>query len=145
MSLNNRKTKIIVTLGPSTTSEDDLRKIKDKGVDFVRVNLSHSSLEYLEQLIKLSKKVGIPFMMDTEGSQIRSGDLVEKTIHFKENDEIVLFYDKDDLLSKIQYYLDNTEERERIAENGRNIVIEQFSSEAIARKTMAFIKEYFTG
>ncbi len=92
--MNKKKTKIIVTLGPSTSSESDLRKIKDKGVDFVRVNLSHSSLEYLERLIKLSKKVGIPFMMDTEGSQIRTGDLAEKTIHFKENDAVNLYAKK---------------------------------------------------
>jgi len=89
--MKNKKTKIIVTLGPSTASESDLRKIKDKGVDFVRVNMSHSSLENLEHLIKLSKKVGIPFIIDTEGSQIRTGDLEEEVIFFKENDEVELF------------------------------------------------------
>jgi ATP sulfurylase len=65
--------------------------MKDKGVDFVRVNMSHSSIKDLEFFITLSKRVGIPFMIDTEGSQIRTGDLEEKAIFFKENDEVQIF------------------------------------------------------
>lgn len=88
--MNNKQTKIIVTLGPATKTEKDLLTIKDKGVDFVRVNMSHSSLEDLEYFINLSQKVGIPFILDTEGSQIRTGDLEQDTIHLKENDELRL-------------------------------------------------------
>ncbi len=65
------------------------------------------------------------------------------TNYFKENEEIVLFHDKDDLLNKVQYYLDSPEERERIAENGKNVVIRNFSSLAVTSKTMDFIKEYY--
>ncbi len=83
--MNQRKAKIIVTLGPSTKTEQDLRKIKDKGVDFVRVNMSHSSLEDLAYSIDLSKKVGIPFIIDTEGSQVRTGELERDTLWFDEN------------------------------------------------------------
>jgi pyruvate kinase len=89
-----KRTKIIVTLGPATHTEQDLRKIKDKGVDFVRVNLSHSSLEDLEYFIHLSKRVGIPFIIDTEGSQIRTGYLEGGVLYFKENN-IVKIYAKE--------------------------------------------------
>ena len=65
--------------------------------------------------------------------------------HFKENEEIVLFDGKDDLLNKVQYYLDNPEERERIAGNGKNVVVENFSNIAIAGKTMDFIMKYYRG
>jgi pyruvate kinase len=88
--MNERSVKIITTLGPATSTESDLRKIADKGVDFVRINMSHSSLADLEYFIGLSKKVGIPFIIDTEGSQVRTGDLEQDTIHFDENDEIIL-------------------------------------------------------
>ena len=80
-----KHTKIIVTLGPATNTEKDLRIIKDKGVDFVRVNMSHSSLEDLEHSINLSKRVGISFIIDTEGSQIRTGKLKQEAIYFQEN------------------------------------------------------------
>ena len=89
-----KRTKIIVTLGPATHTEQDLRKIKAKGVDFVRVNLSHSSLEDLEYFIHLSKRVGIPFIIDTEGSQIRTGYLEGGVLYFKENN-IVKIYAKE--------------------------------------------------
>lgn len=92
--MNKKHTKIIVTLGPATNTERDLRKIKDKGVDFVRVNMSHSSLEDLEYFVNLSKRVGIPFIIDTEGSQIRTGHLEGEALYFKEND-VVKIYAKD--------------------------------------------------
>jgi len=82
------KTQLIVTLGPSTNKEEDLRLLKDKGVDFVRVNMSHSSLKEMECFMKLAKKVGIPFVVDTQGSQVRTGDLTTSTIELDENDEV---------------------------------------------------------
>ena len=92
--MNKKRTKIIITLGPATSTEQDLRKIKDKAVDFVRVNMSHSSLEDLEYFIKLSKRVGLPFIIDTEGSQIRTGYLEKNIIYYKEN-SVVKIYGKD--------------------------------------------------
>ena len=86
----NKKTKIIVTLGPSTNSEKDLRIIKDKKVDFVRINMSHSTIDDLRYFISLAKKVDIPFIIDTEGSQIRSGNLNDEHIYLEEGDEIRL-------------------------------------------------------
>jgi pyruvate kinase len=84
------KIKIIVTLGPATSTEADLRKIKDKGVDFVRINMSHSTLDDLHKFIAMARIVDIPFMIDTEGSQVRSGDLYQNSINIEENQEIKL-------------------------------------------------------
>jgi len=89
--MNDKSAKIIVTLGPATNKESDLRVMKDKGVDFVRCNMSHSNLADLEYFIHLSKKVGIAFIIDTEGSQIRTGDLDQEVIHYDENDKIVIW------------------------------------------------------
>jgi len=84
-------TKIIVTVGPATNTESHLAKIKETGVNFVRVNMSHSSLEDLKYFINLSKKVDIPFIIDTEGSQIRTGNLYKDLINFNENDFIEIY------------------------------------------------------
>ncbi len=83
-----RKPKLIVTLGPATNTEAALRKLKDKGVDFVRVNMSHSSLDDLQRSIDLSKKVGIPFIIDTEGSQVRSGRVRTGSLELREGDDL---------------------------------------------------------
>src|SRR3989344_8249074 len=85
------KTKIIVTLGPSTRTEEDLRKIKDRGVDFVRVNMSHSTLADQEYFMNLAKKVGIPFILDTEGSQIRNGLLNPGKVYLNEGDVVKIY------------------------------------------------------
>jgi pyruvate kinase len=83
--------KIIVTLGPKTNTLEKIYMLKDKGVDFVRINMSHSSLRDLKYYIDLSKKVDIPFIIDTEGSQVRTGDLSSDNIIYKENDNIRLY------------------------------------------------------
>ena len=83
-------TKLIVTLGPSTNTFEKVSMIKSKRVDFVRINMSHSTLEDLNYFIHLAKKADIPFIIDTEGSQVRTGDLSSDSIYFKENDIIQL-------------------------------------------------------
>ena len=45
----------MVTLGPSTEDLDSLKKLKTQSVDFVRANLSHTSLDELEHFISLAK------------------------------------------------------------------------------------------
>ncbi|MDH3691669.1 MAG: pyruvate kinase, partial [Gammaproteobacteria bacterium] len=89
--MNQRKTKVIVTLGPATADERALRRIKEKGVDFVRINMSHSSIADLERAVRMAKEVGVPFIIDTEGSQVRTGDLEESTIYFKENTNVIVW------------------------------------------------------
>ena len=86
--MTDRKTKIIVTLGPSTKTILDLQRIKSKGVDFVRINMSHSSLDDLNYFISLAKKVDLSFIIDTEGSQIRTGRLKQGSIDLKENEVV---------------------------------------------------------
>jgi pyruvate kinase len=90
VSSGTRNTKVIVTLGPASDAEEQVITLKDRGVDFVRVNMSHSSLEYLERSIELADKVGIPFILDTEGSQIRTGDLEHDKVYFAANDRVRL-------------------------------------------------------
>ncbi len=85
------KTKIIATLGPATRSEADLRKIKSMGVDLVRINMSHSSDEDLKYFLDLSRKIGLEFVIDTEGSQIRTGVLSSGKINLIENDLVKIY------------------------------------------------------
>lgn len=88
------ETKIIVTLGPATKTEDAVKKVYALGADFVRVNMSHSSISDLEYFIATAKKVGVPFVVDTEGSQIRTGNLVENAVFLKEGEAITLCADE---------------------------------------------------
>ena len=67
---------IIATLGPSTYEEHLLKKVEDRGVDFVRINLSHTPIDKVEETIQyITDTIATPLMIDTEGSQVRTGDL----------------------------------------------------------------------
>ena len=76
-----RKTKIICTIGPATGSYEMLARLHEAGLDVVRLNMSHGDHESHAQVIKairtLNKKVErpVPIMMDTQGPEIRTGDL----------------------------------------------------------------------
>jgi len=83
--------KTIITLGPATRRKEDLLKLKDLGVDFVRVNMSHSSLDDLEYFIKLAQETGLDFILDTEGSQVRTGRFKSGQISLKENERVKIY------------------------------------------------------
>jgi pyruvate kinase len=64
---------------------------KAKGVEFLRTNMCHSSLEDLQRAITLAKQIGIPFMIDTEGPQVRTGNLKGRVVHFRENSTVEIW------------------------------------------------------
>lgn len=106
-----------------------------------KISISDNPWAVHERNFEVFASGGFPLIRYVKWPEIENPNKI--TNHFKENEEVVMFYSKDDLLNKIQYYLDNPEERERIAENGRRVVINNFSHTAIARKTMDFIKDYY--
>ena len=86
------KIQIIATMGPSTLSSNFLKKSK-KYLNLFRLNMSHLSLDKLEENIRLLKKNKITeICIDTEGAQIRSGKV--KIKNYKEKDKIVLGFEK---------------------------------------------------
>jgi pyruvate kinase len=70
-----KSTKLICTIGPSSATESILSQLKSKDVDFVRINLSHTYEHEIEEKINMLKPYGIPIIIDTEGPQVRTGNL----------------------------------------------------------------------
>ena len=72
-----RRAKIVATLGPASSSYDQIRAIIEAGVDVARMNLSHGSYDVHEQIYRdvrkaasdLDKPVGI--FVDLQGPKIR--------------------------------------------------------------------------
>ena len=77
-----RKTKIVCTLGPSSTDEAVIKKMLQAGMDVARLNFSHGSHEGHKQTIEKFRRVrdelGIPaaVLLDTKGPEIRTGNFV---------------------------------------------------------------------
>ena len=80
-----KKTKIIATLGPATSSTDVIKKIIKEGVDVLRINFSHSSHDEAEILIKEIRKINselntnTSILADLQGPKLRIGEIIEGT------------------------------------------------------------------
>ena len=74
-----RRAKIVATLGPATSSYDNIRAIIDAGVDVARMNLSHGSYDVHEGVYanvrKAAEDAGKPVavLVDLQGPKIRLG------------------------------------------------------------------------
>ena len=53
-----KRTKIVATLGPASTSEETLRRMIWAGLDVVRFNFSHGKAEDLIPAIELVRRLG---------------------------------------------------------------------------------------
>lgn len=101
-----RKTKIVVTLGPSTDSKKSIEKLIKKGVNVFRLNFSHATHEYHEKVFntirKVSKAIGkeVAILQDIAGPKIRISHL-ENPIELKAGDVLTITKDKVDEKKKI--------------------------------------------
>ena len=82
----NNRTKIIATIGPSSSDYQVLRKMVITGVDVVRLNFSHGSHKDHKKVIsnvrKISDELGVPItiLQDLQGPKIRVGKLDKEQI-----------------------------------------------------------------
>ncbi|MCA9547745.1 MAG: pyruvate kinase [Myxococcales bacterium] len=86
-----RKTKIIATIGPSTRSREDLKRLFEAGCNVVRVNMSHSSQDEAAAVIAdvrtLSDSVGV--LLDTRGPEVRT-TVVEAPVRLEAGAQVAL-------------------------------------------------------
>ena len=91
-----RKTKIVATLGPSSTSEEMLARMISAGVNVVRLNFSHGSAEdHIKRAeivraiaAKLNRPIGV--LCDLQGPKIRIGRFELGKISLKMGDLFIL-------------------------------------------------------
>ncbi|KAL9999177.1 putative pyruvate kinase [Helianthus debilis subsp. tardiflorus] len=88
-----RKTKIVCTIGPSTSSREMIWKLAETGMNVARLNMSHGDHASHQETINLVKEYNAQFnekviaiMLDTKGPEVRSGD-VPKPIFLQEGQE----------------------------------------------------------
>jgi pyruvate kinase len=91
-----RKTKILATLGPSSSSPEKIRALFEAGVDVFRINMSHTSHAALAQLRgdvrALEEETGRPIgvLIDLQGPKIRLGTIPGGKRMLKEGDRVRL-------------------------------------------------------
>ncbi|MFH1591105.1 MAG: pyruvate kinase [archaeon] len=89
----SRKTKIIATIGPVTSSKEQLEKLAAAGMSVVRINMSHATHKSAKEIIDNVRKINeekdsnIAILLDTQGSEIRTSKITED-VNLKEGDKL---------------------------------------------------------
>jgi pyruvate kinase len=79
----SRKTKIICTLGPATSSEETIAALMDAGANVFRLNMSHAKHEWAAEMTRIVRRLSQQreghhaVLFDLTGPSIRTGDLKE--------------------------------------------------------------------
>jgi len=79
MNIKKRKTKIVCSMGPSSSDESVIRELILAGMNVARLNFSHGDKNThrasVESVRRISSELGIPvaLLLDTKGPEIRTG------------------------------------------------------------------------
>lgn len=78
-----RHTKIIATIGPATDSPEKLQAMISAGVDMIRLNMAHGTVQWVEEIIAKIRAASavvhreVAVMMDVKGPEVRTGVVAE--------------------------------------------------------------------
>ena len=84
--VEQRRTKIVATLGPASATTERLRELIGAGVDAVRLNLSHGKHEEHAERAWLVREIAaemgkpVALIADLQGPKLRIGDLPEPVV-----------------------------------------------------------------
>src|SRR4051794_37274361 len=96
MAAERRRTKIVATIGPVSSSHDVLRQLVDAGVDAIRLNLSHGTQADHARSAGIVREVQdetakpLALIADLQGPKLRIGDLEHPRILLKDEEVMVV-------------------------------------------------------
>jgi pyruvate kinase len=94
--MKNRRTKIVCTIGPASSSPETLQALIEAGMNVARLNFSHGSHEDHAKIIShlkiLSSKLGtrVPILQDLSGPKMRIGKIAKDRIELVPHSKFVL-------------------------------------------------------
>jgi len=94
--MNIRKTKIVATLGPASSSAEMLQHLMEAGVDVMRLNFSHGTAQEHIDRAKLIREISfarcstIGILCDLQGPKIRIGKFENGKIAIATGDKFIL-------------------------------------------------------
>ncbi|WP_445665784.1 pyruvate kinase [Fodinibius sp. AD559] len=96
MSISERRTKIVCTLGPSSNTEEKIDKLVRNGMNIARINFSHGTHEDNGKVIQNVRRVAdrygvsLPVIADLQGPKIRIGTMKDGGQQVKSGDYVTL-------------------------------------------------------
>lgn len=100
MYSNDKKTKIVATVGPACSEKDVLLRMVKAGVNVFRLNFSHANYEDLKKVIAsiraINQELGtnVAILGDLQGPKIRIGEVQNNGITLKTGDRLKLVTEK---------------------------------------------------
>jgi pyruvate kinase len=97
---NSKKTKIVATIGPASTTEDTIRKMIQKGLNVARINFSHGEHHEHGERIALIRRIAqeegvvVGILCDIQGPKIRIGKIEGEGLRLETGDMVTLTLDK---------------------------------------------------
>ena len=91
---NRKKTKIVATLGPATSSKEVLKQMLDKGANVFRINFSHADYDDVKERVNIIRELNdehgynASILADLQGPKLRVG-VMEDNVVVDVDDEIV--------------------------------------------------------
>src|SRR5262249_40160064 len=92
-----RRTKIVCTIGPATSSEERLEQLMRAGMNVARLNFSHGKQEehavVIERIRTISEHLGctVAILQDLQGPKIRTGALEgKKPVRLVDNTRVII-------------------------------------------------------
>lgn len=91
-----KRTKIVATLGPATSSQEKIRQLVKAGVNIFRLNFSHGTHQDHGKLIRLIKnirsdlQVPVGILQDLSGPKIRAGIIAPSPMELIAGEEVIL-------------------------------------------------------
>lgn len=83
---NRKKTKIVATLGPATSTKEVIKQMMEAGVNVFRINFSHADYEDVKERIQMIRSLNKEFnyntsiLADLQGPKLRVGVMKEDVI-----------------------------------------------------------------
>lgn len=97
--LNQKRTKIVATMGPATKSKEILKNMILEGVNVFRINFSHADYNVVKENISLVRKLSdemetnIAILADLQGPKLRVG-LMEENVKISPGDTVLFWQQK---------------------------------------------------
>ena len=83
---NNKKTKIVATLGPATDTKEILTELAKAGVNVFRINFSHADYDDVKRKVKIIREINnenqfnVAILGDLQGPKLRVGVMEEGVV-----------------------------------------------------------------
>lgn len=123
-----KRTKIVATLGPASSSKDVLKQMIEEGVNVCRINFSHGAHEDHEKVIRIIRDLNtetghnVAILADLQGPKIRTGKMTDNGVDLIDGSEVTIV--TKDVMGTAKLFSINYENLPRDVKPGEKLLLD---------------------